>query len=81
MVELITIAQQYELNLDLVMEYRLTEMPLAIFHSNGSMRKVVKSKWQEELTFTEVLMPVPTSYYAIIDMGFLRQRAMPSSRE
>ena len=49
MVEPITIAQQYKLDLDdLIMEYRLTEIPLAIFnYSNGSMRKVVKLNLQE----------------------------------
>ena len=81
MVELITIAQRYKLDLDLIMEYRLTEMPLAIFNSNGSMRKVVKSKLQEQLTFTEVIMPAPSSYYGIIDMGFLWRRAIPSREE
>ena len=43
MILIVYLAQETKLNLDYLMNFCLTDLPLALFNVNGSMRKVVKS--------------------------------------
>ena len=69
MINLVQAAQKSALDLQSVMEYRLTEVPLSLFHLNGTMKKAQKSKLLDCFSFN-VPHEVGNHVY-IIDMGLL----------
>ena len=62
--------------LDVIFDYRITEICLPIFNTYGNMRKCSKSKLIEMLHFVEIY---PLLYMAIIDMGHIWRLAIPST--
>ena len=77
MVNLVQVAQKSALDLQSVMEYRLTEVPLSLFHLNRTMKQ--KSKLLDCFSFN-----VPHevgNHVSIIDMGLLRRISLPSKKD
>ena len=62
--------------LDVIFDHRITEICLAIFNTDGTMRKCQKSKLIEMLNFVEIH---PLRYIAVVDMGLLWRLAIPST--
>ena len=54
MVGLVTLAQQGQLDLIRIMQYRLKEVPLALFNVNSTLRKTVKAKLVDVLILEDV---------------------------
>ena len=54
MVELVMLAQQAQLDLTRIMQYRLTDVPLALFNVNSTLRKSVKAKLVDVLILEDV---------------------------
>ena len=69
MVLVVSLAQEAKLNLDYLMNFRLTDFPSALFNINASMRKVVKSKLIEQYCFNETPTHLLTDAPVIVDMG------------
>ena len=79
MINLVQAAQRSALDLQSVMEYRLTEVPLSSFHLNGTMKKAQKSKLLGCFSFN-----VPHevgNHVSIIDMGLLWRISLPSKED
>ena len=79
MAKLCTLAEGKLLNLEYVMEYRLTDVCLAIFNINGSMRKPLKSILVECFTLKETT--VDNRMVVLVDMGMLWRIATPTSTD
>jgi len=62
-----------------IMANRITEESLALFNVNGTMRKVQKSKLLEKMTMSTI--DSPTTYTAIVDMGFIWRLATPTTED
>ena len=76
MINLVQAAQKSALDLQSVMAYRLTEVPLSLFHLNGTMKKAQKSKLLDCFSFN-----VPHevgNHVSIIDMSLLWRISLPS---
>ena len=79
MINLVQAAQKSALDLQSVMESRLTEVPLSLFHLNGTMKKAQKSKLLDCFIFN-----VPHevgNHVSIIDMGLLWRISLPSKED
>ena len=79
MINLVQAAQKSALHLQSIMEYRLTEIPLSLFHLNGTMKKAQKSKLLDCFSFN-----VPHevgNHVSIIDMGLLWRISLPSKED
>ena len=61
-----------------VMRHRFTEVPLAIFNINGTIRRNIKSKLIQCLHLEEVSSG--PSYISVVDMGFIWRIYMPNGR-
>ena len=81
MAEVISLVEKYDVKLNLVqiMEYRITEVCLSLFNTNGTMVKVQKSKLIEKPNL--ILFQTVDSYIALIDMGFIWRLATPSPED
>jgi len=62
-----------------VMRHRFTEVPLAIFNINGTIRRNIKSKLIQCLHLEEVSSGL--SYISVLDMGFIWRIYMPTREE
>ena len=51
---MVQLAEQSKLDLNRVMQFRLTDIPLSIFNVNECMRKVVKSKLMDKFTLVRM---------------------------
>ena len=71
MVLIVNLAQEAKINFEYLMNYRLTDLPLALFNVNGSMRKVVKSKLIEHFCLQEVPINLGSGSRVIVDMGYI----------
>ena len=67
------------LQLEDVLQHRVTAECLAIFNANGTMRKTQKSKLQQKLTMT--VIPEPDVYTSIIDMGLIWRLTTPTTED
>ena len=67
------------LNLEDILQHRVTSECLAIFNVNGTMRKTQKSKLQQNLTST--VIPEPDVYTSIIDMGLIWRLTNPTTED
>ena len=82
MVELVILAQQAQLDLTRVMQYRLTEVPLALFNMNSTLRKTVKAKLVNELVLEEVKQEtLCDTQIAFLDMGLYWRLATPTQED
>ena len=78
MINLVQAAQMSALDLQSVMEYRLTEVPLSLFHLNGTMKKVQKSKFD---CFSFNVPHEVGNHVSVIDMGLLWRISLPSKED
>ena len=78
MISIINLAQEARINLDYLMNYRLTDYPLSLFNANGSMRKVVKSKLLERFELIEAPPDLVRGSHVIVDMGYIWRHGTPS---
>ena len=79
MINLVQVAQNSALDLQSVMECKLTEAPLSLFHLNGTMKKAKKPKLLDCFSFN-----VPHevgNHVSIIDMGLLWRISLPSKED
>ena len=66
-------------DLEEILQHRVTEECLSLFNSNGTMRKTQKSKLVGIMNM--VPAPVPQMYVAVVDMGLLWRLATPSTED
>ena len=80
---IVSLAQnsQLELDMDILMEYHLTDIPLAIFYPNGAMRKSVKSQLRHQFNYRKAPASMKIGAFAILDMGFYWRLASPSKED
>ena len=81
MINLVQLAEQSKLDLNRVMQFRLTDIPLSIFNVNECMRKVVKSKLMAKFTLVRMDDYLVNCDRVIIDMGLLWRKGMPSKED
>ena len=67
------------LNLEEVLEQRVTEESLAIFNVNGTMRKTQKSKLLQMMNIS--VLPEPSTCTAIVDMGLIWRISTPNKED
>ena len=81
MSDIIILAEKCQERIDLehIMEHRVTEECLPIFNINGTIRKGQKSKLLEKLNFVE--LSTSEQYIALVDMGFIWRLATPSTED
>ena len=66
-------------DLEEILQHRVTEECLSLCNSNGTMRKTQKSKLVRIMNL--VPSPAPRMYIAIVDMGLLWRLAIPSTED
>ena len=81
MVLIVNLAQEAKINFEYLMNYRLTDLPLALFNVNGSMRKVVKSKLIEYFCLQEVPTNLVSGSRVIVDMGYIWRLGTPTKED
>ena len=59
----------WDLSLEQILEFRLTEECLSMYYADGSKRRSTKSRLLQHLNLNTV--DIPKEYISIVDMGFI----------
>ena len=81
MASIVSLAQATQLDMDLVMEYHLKNMLLAIFYPNGSVRKAAKSQLRQQFHNHKAPTSMQIGAFVIIYMGFYCRLASPRKED
>ena len=81
MISILNLAQEAKINLECLMNFRLTDMPLALCNVNGPMRKIVKSKIIEHFCLKDAATNLVDDSRMIVDMGYIWRLGTPRKED